>query len=70
MNAHPAYSIRRDNTNSALREQYWMPNGVDAIIEENVFDAGQKEKKKRSTFSETDKGRTRRATKYSSKQSV
>lgn len=64
------YSIRRDNTNSALREQYCMTNGVDAIIEESVFDAVQEEKKKRSTFSETDGGRTRRVTKYSSKQSV
>ena len=64
------YSIRRDNTNSALREQYCMTNGVDAIIEESVFDTVQEEKKKRSTFSETDEGRTRRVTKYSSKQSV
>ena len=61
------YSVRRSNANGALHEQYCMTNGVDAIIDEEIFLAVQEEKKRRSNYDEDDTGRHRRKTRYSSK---
>ena len=62
------YSVRRSNAGGALREQYCMTNGVDAIIDDETFQKVQEEKKRRSNYEETENGRQRRKSKYSSKQ--
>ena len=61
------YSIRACNTGATLHEQFCMTNGVDAIIDEETFQAVQEEKKRRSNYVEDESGRHRRKTRYSSK---
>lgn len=63
------YSVRRSNAGAALHEQYCMTNGVDAIIDEETFQAVQEEKKRRSNFDEDETGRHRCKLRYSSKSS-
>lgn len=61
------YSVRRNNSGATLHEQFCMTNGVDAIIDEETFQAVQEEKKRRSNFDEDETGRHRRKTRFSSK---
>ena len=61
-------SVRVSNKDAALREKYYISNGVDAIIDEEMFTAVQEEKKRRSTYETTPEGKVRKGKKYSSKQ--
>ena len=54
------YSVRRNNSGATLHEQFCMTNGVDAIIDEETFQAVQEEKKRRSNFNEDETGRHQR----------
>ena len=60
-------SHRVMNKDSAYRERYCVTNGVEAIIDKEIFDKVQEEKKRRSSYEEGPGGKQRRKTKYSSK---
>lgn len=47
---------------------YAYDTGVDAIIDDGTFHNVQEEKKRRSNYEDTENGRQRRKSKYSSKQ--
>ncbi|NLV47184.1 MAG: recombinase family protein [Clostridiaceae bacterium] len=61
------YSVRVQNSNAAVKEQYCMSNGVDEIIDKETFAAVQEEKNRRSTYEVTEDGKKRKSKKYSSK---
>lgn len=58
------YTVRKDNRDASLHDQYCMTNGVSAIISEEEFKAVQEEKKRRNPY---DENGNRKPQKYSSK---
>jgi hypothetical protein len=61
------YSKIVSNRTGAFADRYCITNGIDAIIDEETFMKVQEEKKRRSSYEETESGRQRKKTKYSSK---